>query len=417
MVAYRDILLWDTATRTVRHRLAGAGSCYAVAPDSKTLVSVAGSRLRRWDVKTGKPLYPDTAGDGHTDAVCGLVFTPDGQGIVSIGADETIRVWDLATQRPRTLLPGVRPHYGAIVSWSPDSWRTRHFPAQVLAVTADSRRLLSEADNGQLRLTDIQTGKEVRRFDVRLRDKKAWIGAVRLSADARTLWTLTYPPPEFTSTIGIEKRGTLIDWDVATGRPLSEHALEWLGDLSDFEIAPDGRTMALGNGSVRDARSGQERLKQPKPPLSHPLAFSADGRLVAAMADREHWNAVAVYELLTGRPLVRVEAAVSWYSRFAFSPDGRLLIAAGRDALHVWEVSTGRRLLHLPVEGRLPAWVPGLFANCLAIAPDGRSAATGHDDGTVLLWDLAPAWKRLAERPVAPLTTARLDACWADLLK
>ena len=64
--------------------------------------------------------------------------------------------------------------------------------------------------------------------------------------------------------------------------------------------------MALANGSVRDVRSGQERLKQPNPPIGHPLAFSADGQLVAAMADGEHWNAVAVYEVLTGRPLVRV---------------------------------------------------------------------------------------------------------------
>ena len=106
-------------------------------------------------------------------------------------------------------------------------------------------------------------------------------------------------------------------------------------------------------------------------------------------------------------------------AQLALSADGRTIVtvAAGRDALHVWEVSTGRRLLHLPTKNRLPAWVPGLFAACLAIAPDGRSAATGHEDGTVLLWDLAPAWRRLAERPATPLTAEQLDTCWADLLR
>jgi hypothetical protein len=276
--------------------------------------------------------------------------------------------------------------------------------------------VLHHTDDGQLYLRDIRTAKKVRGFDVRSADNKARVGAARLSADGRTLWTLAYPRPELTSTIRFENQGSLIGWDVANCQRLSSRSLTWAGDVEDFVIAPDGRTVAVADGSVRDVRSGKERLKQPNPPLSHPFAFSADGRLVAAMADRQHWNAIAVYELLTGRPLLRVEAPVSWSSRFAFSPDGRLLIASGRDALHVWEVSGGRRLLHLPAEDRLPAWAPELFGTCLAVAPDGRAAATGHEDGTVLLWDLAPAW-RLVERPVAALTAEQLDTCWADLLK
>jgi WD40 repeat protein len=407
----KDVLLWDVVTGKVRRRLVGAGSDFVVAPDGKTLISRRGALLRRWDVESGRPLYPDTSEHGHIAAVCGVVFTPDGKGLVTAGVDKTIRVWDRSTQQPRTLLTGVHPRYDMLTSW-----RTFNFPPQVLAVTADSRRLLSDAGDGQLRLTDIRTGKEVRRFNVRLRDREELVHAVRLSADGRNLWTLTYPSPTFRSSRKIESKGTMIEWDAVTGRTLSEHSLPWPGDLSDFEIAPDGQTVALPDGRVRDARSGKERLIQPNPSLSYRFAFSADSRLVAAMANREG-NAAAVYEVLTGRPLVRVEAAVNWYSSLALSPDGRLLIVAGRDALHVWEVRTGRRLLHLPATGRLPAWTPGLFASCLAVAPDGRSAATGHDDGTVLLWDLAPAWKRLAERSVPPLTPAQLDACWADLLK
>jgi WD40 repeat protein len=413
---FTDVLRWDGATGEVGRCRAGAGSRFVLAPDGKTLVSIRGALLQRWDLESGKSLYPNTSEQGHTGTVCGVVFTPDGQDLITAGTDETLRVWDRSTQQPRTCLTGVRPRYGAIITWSPDSWRTPTFPPQLLAVTADGRRLLTEAGDGQLRLSDIQTGKEVQRFDVRIRDNNARVGAARLAADGRTLWTLTYPLPEITSTIRIENQGTLMDWDVATGRHLASHPLMWQGDMADFVIAPDGRTVALADGSVRDAQSGRARLKQPNPPLSYPIAFSADSRLVAAVADRAHWNALAVYELLTGRPLVRVEAAVSWYSRLSFSPDGRLLIAAGRDALHVWEVSTGRRLLHLPATDRLPACVPGLFATCLAVAPDGRSAATGHEDGTVLLWDLAPAWQRLAERPAA-LTAEQLEACWADLLQ
>src|SRR5262249_527423 len=49
------------------------------------------------------------------------------------------------------------------------------------------------------------------------------------------------------------------------------------------------------------------------------------------------------------------------------------------------------------------------------VAPDGQSVATGHDDGTALLWDLMPAWRRLAT-PGEKLTPANRLACWNDLL-
>ncbi|MHB1422356.1 MAG: WD40 repeat domain-containing protein [Gemmataceae bacterium] len=420
VVTSRDILLWDTATRAVRHRLAGAGYSYAVAPDSKTLLSLAGTQLRRWDVATGKLLYLDTAGDGHTDAVCGLVFAPNGQSIVTIGGDETIRTWELATQRPRTLLRSVLPRYGSgsPSARSPDSWRTTFYPLQNLAVTSDGRHLLS-GGRGELRLSDIRTGEQVRRFEVRNANNRPSLGTARLSDDGRTLWTLPHPDPDITGgLISSERKETLIGWDVATGRRLSEHDVAWRGDFVGHVIAPDGRSVALENGGLRDVASGEDRLKEGQR-LSHPFAFSADSRLVAAadLRSQDHWDTIAIHELLTGRRLIRLEAPISWSSRFAFSPDGRLLIAFGADALHVWEVSSGRRLLHLVADGRLPAWLPGAFGTCLTVAPDGRSAATGHEDGTVLVWDLAPAWKRLAERPVAPLTPVQLDTCWADLLK
>jgi WD40 repeat protein len=412
---HQDILLWDVPASKVRRRFAKAGSPFALAPDGKTFVSISGALLQRWDVESGKALYPDTAERGHTAAVCGVVFTPDGRNVVTIGADETIRVWDLSTQRPRGLT-GVRPRYGAIITWAPDSWRPLPFSRQTLAVTADSRQLLSD-DGRQLRLSDIRTGEEVRRFDVRIVDNKVSIGTARLSTDGRTLWALTYHLPQPTSEIRFEQKETLVGWDVATGRRLSTHTVI-CGNLEENVISPDGRSVALAMGSIRDVASGKDRPQKADWFLSYPCAFSADSRLLAGVVGgRERWNGIAVHELLTGRPLVRVEAAVGWSSRFAFSPDGHLLIASGRDALHVWEVSSGRRLLHLPAEERLPIQAPGTFALCLAVAPDGRSAATGHEDGTVLLWDLAPAWRQLAERPAVAPTVAEIDACWTDLLK
>jgi hypothetical protein len=48
----------------------------------------------------------------------------------------------------------------------------------------------------------------------------------------------------------------------------------------------------------------------------------------------------------------------------------------------------------------------------MALAPDGRTVATGHVDSTILLWDLpAPT----PHRPSAPLNPDQLAAYWTDL--
>jgi hypothetical protein len=66
----------------------------------------------------------------------------------------------------------------------------------------------------------------------------------------------------------------------------------------------------------------------------------------------------------------------------------------------------------LPAQGRLTQWTPAGFATCLAVAPGGESVATGHADGTILLWDLTLARKALS----APKGDIDPKACWEDLL-
>ncbi|HEY7156134.1 MAG TPA: PQQ-binding-like beta-propeller repeat protein [Gemmataceae bacterium] len=424
---YKDVLLWDVAAVKVRRRLADAGFCFAVASDGKTLATIRGSLLRCWNVESGRPLYPDTSDHGHTAAVRDVVFTPDGRGVVTAADDGTIRSWRLSNQRPRIVRTGAPDSFGFLVSGTSSRIIMVVGGTPTFAVTADSRRLLIPDERGQLLLLDLQTGKEVRRFDVStaaappltnpLAGSKVVAGAARLSADGRTLWALTHHPQEITGGYVwlAEQQESLIGWDVATGRRLSTQLVQ-CGLFADNLIAPDGRSVALADGSVRDVADGRIRLQKTEETswiVGRLRAFSADSRLLA----RAEGQAITIHELLTGRLLQRLEVPIDLSSHLVFSPDGRLLIAAGRDALHIWEVSTGRRLLHLPAEGRLPTPALGAFATCLAVAPGGHSAATGHKDGTVLLWDLAPAWRRLAERPTVALTDAQLNACWADLLR
>ena len=64
----------------------------------------------------------------------------------------------------------------------------------------------------------------------------------------------------------------------------------------------------------------------------------------------------------------------------AFSPDGKRLGVAGRDAVtHILDVTTGREVLALRGHSR--------EVNGVCYFPDGRRIATVSDDATVKIWD------------------------------
>ncbi len=395
----KGVYLWNAATRMLQHHFEPAGSRVAFASDGKSLFTL-GRLLERWDVKTGKALYPDTRGDGHAGPVKGVMFAPDGRTVVSRAADGRVLLWNLATGTPRLVRDKA----------------TDHIP---LILTADGRLFLTDEEAGAVALFDTTKGKEIRRF--RLPQKKEcrtdMIGA-RLSPDGQTLFALGRTlvlPHGLHNNDGQQE--PLRAWDVTTGKEVLAQTIP-----CDFgwsaAFAPDGRfVVRQGFPELRDVRSGTVRplVDAPTQPLP-PFGFSPDGRFLALPEPGEgaEWfqgKGVLVYEVLTGRRVARAEGVPGACRALAFSPDGRLLAAPGHDALDVWETATGKLLLHLPARGRLTNWPGYFFAECLAFAPDGCTLATGHADGTILVWDLTPALAKLS----VPKGLVDAAACWTDL--
>src|SRR5262249_5743166 len=94
-----------------------------------------------------------------------------------------------------------------------------------------------------------------------------------------------------------------------------------------------------------------------------------------------------------------------------FLPDGRFAVTHDLDGIQVWDARTGKSVWTRPMPEKVRSEAtPGTYAGCLAFTPDGKRLATGHPDGTILLWDvpLPPA------RP-EPLAAGEGEALWADL--
>ncbi|WP_309893182.1 pentapeptide repeat-containing protein [Archangium sp.] len=90
---------------------------------------------------------------------------------------------------------------------------------------------------------------------------------------------------------------------------------------------------------------------------------------------------VRVWEVGSGRELVRLEGHTDWVKSVSWDGEGRRLASAGDDGtVRVWEVASGRELARL--EGH------GVAVNSVAWDREGRRLASGGGDGLVRVWEV-----------------------------
>jgi WD40 repeat protein len=174
------LLLWEVATGKLQRRLTedvGVMSL-AFAPDGRTLAAgemnarprfpqKPGSRIRLWDVATGKETR---ALDGHGSFVHALAFSPDGKTLASGGNDKQVRLWDPSTGR----LLGQLGTY----QWG----------AHCLAFTADGRALaVGGAAANELELWEVAS----RQVCCRLVGHEAATHCLAFAPDGRTLLSVS----------------------------------------------------------------------------------------------------------------------------------------------------------------------------------------------------------------------------------
>jgi RNA polymerase sigma factor (sigma-70 family) len=196
------------------------GRLGALSDDGRKVVATRheDSVVRLWDVAGGKELQRF---DGHRSYVSRTALAPDGATLASVGGnapDETLRVWDVATGRERWQWSYAPARVAGLV-FSPDG--------KFLATVGQPRRGDAEKGvPGEVRLWDVVTGREVRRWEANDRP----VDTAAFSPDGRTLAT---GGPD----------AVVYLWEVATGN--RRRALRGHDDLIlSLSFAPDGRRLA-----------------------------------------------------------------------------------------------------------------------------------------------------------------------------
>ena len=176
-----EIRLWDVATgETIRTFMGHTDYVTSVmfSRDGQTILSGSEDRtIRLWDRTSGDVLQTFT---GHTGEVWDVTFSPDEAFILSGSGDTTLRVWKVASGETIHIFRG---HLGAVwsVMFSPDE-PTPDEPTPD-EPTLDGRTALSGSADGTIRVWDVASGESFHTFQ----GHQNWVRSGVFSPDGRML--------------------------------------------------------------------------------------------------------------------------------------------------------------------------------------------------------------------------------------
>jgi WD40 repeat protein len=173
-------------------------------------------------------------------------------------------------------------------------------------------------------------------------------------------------------------------WDLTIKEPVYHFPVLEEKRTKRMEFSPDGSLLAEGviDGSIRiwHVEEGDLvlTLQYSGETDIHDIGFSPDGKYLANVG-RLPW--VIVWDLSNGEVVQRFKTLDNM-NGVAFSADGRILAAsAGAEkAVLLWDMESGESLGSLPLTNQSMA---------MGFSPDGRWLAAGTFDGDIFLWSIS----------------------------
>lgn len=252
--------------------------------------------------------------------------------------------------------------------------RLRHAD-QVTAIVplSDGKRFVSSARDRTVRLWEVESGRELRRF-----------------VHPDSSWSVAVHPDEKTC-ISTGGKKDLLEWDLGTGQQI--HRLTG-HENTVFRCAfnPDGTRLLSGDGgpeafewSLRGQAVVLRKFKVGgKDDAVYGTAWSPDSnRFALGGQQKQIW----IFDAVSGECLRKLDRVTKDLYTLQFSPDGKHLIStAGDNAVRLWRVEDGKEIWKADC---------GKDVKIAAYSPDGTLVAVGVEDGSVRVLDAADGRERL----------------------
>ncbi len=383
--------------------------------------------VRLWDVKSGKELRQFPGSD--------FFLAPDGKVLVTW--NDVFHIWDLATGTEFAASPfgSSKAFFSFELAISPD--------ANSLVLAGDLRADVGggAASSAKIETWDIKTGKRTGEW---LEKNRRTYPGIRLSPDGRLVFF-------FGSGLHETLTGKLVNEfqpnQVLGARPI-------FSPDSKMIIAPKEKGERIG-GIVRDLIaldfvSGKQRYDLAGTMYGF---FSGDGTRFAAVEIGGGGNgferSVRVVDAATGKQVQQLRVILNTDRHYLLSPNGRLLVCADYDKIHIWDVDKGTKVreiacalsqnarmdispnsktLAVAAGSKVPRWEEATvgvrlwdmatgrriaqhgehdtFPVSLAFAPDSKTLASMDDDSVTLVWNTRTGkqLERLEPVPKGPIS-------------
>ena len=276
----------------------------AFSPDGRHLLTASGGVLSLWETATGGQLASAATSNGELWAPSLVFYSRDGQQIVSVHGDSTVRTWD-------TMLAGETSSF-------------KLPPGRVLHYDPAARRALIVQRDHSVELWDNPSGARLATY----RGHTATVTDAAISPDGRRVVT------------GSQEKARI--WDAESGQLLHIIPREW---VSSVAFSPDGRRVATGgpNPTIWDSGTGRELTVLDGATAADSVSFSPDGgRLLTTGGDRTG----RIWDARTGELVLILAGHREGVSIGAFSADGKLAATMSSDrTARIWRIPRSREEL------------------------------------------------------------------------
>jgi WD40 repeat protein len=287
--------VWDVATgneRDARPGDFGNSPVVAVSPDGQRLASadVRAKAVCLWDTTSGRVLRQLSLDAEKGLDVVGLAFAGDGRSLVACHGTHLLRFWDIETGKAQrevqlrdsnnddfhrvyemhvardlkhvsslSYFQGPAGEGVRLAQWDVDTGKTRYHErlsedtAQIAWLAGGQTAVVPA--NERLTLLDVPTGSPRLTFAT-----GAGQGPLVVSRSERLVAARKAPTPG-----GKDNRGDIVLWETVTGKEVATVKTTGFGNLA---LASDDRcvvTTEYGVVFVRDAATGDVRLRHPLP--------------------------------------------------------------------------------------------------------------------------------------------------------